>query len=72
MSEQALIRRINRRLPEHHKLHKARRHEQFHLGNYYVFDLCGKCIVEYGVEDLEEYYASVEAQLEAERIEATN
>jgi hypothetical protein len=52
MTEGALIRRINRRLPEYHKLHKARPREQHDLGSYYVVDHYRNSIVAHHIDDL--------------------
>ena len=51
MSERSLIRKINRRLPEYHKLHTARTKEQSNLGRYYVVDHYRNVVVDYRIED---------------------
>ena len=59
MSEQSLIRKINRRLPEYHQLHKARPHEQLDLGTYYVVDHYRNIVVSYRIGNLEEFLSEL-------------
>jgi hypothetical protein len=58
VTEQALIRRINHQLPEHHQLHKARAHQQCDLGTYYVVDHSTNSIVASRIDDLEKFLMS--------------
>jgi hypothetical protein len=63
MSEQSLIRKINRRLPEYHQLHKARPREQIDLGQYYVTDHYRNVVIDYRIDELKTYFAELRSGL---------
>jgi hypothetical protein len=58
-SERGLIRKINRHLPEHEKLHKARPHLQWAVGTYYVVDHNTNTIVAKHIEDLDRFFCDL-------------
>jgi len=57
-TERGLIRKINRRLPEHHQLHKSRPHQPRDLGTYYVVDEYRNAIIDHLIADLVKYLAA--------------
>jgi hypothetical protein len=59
-TERGLIRKINRRLPEYHKLHKSRQHEQGNLGDYYVVDHAHNAVTDHHIADLRRYCADLD------------
>jgi hypothetical protein len=54
-TERGLIRKINRQLPDHEKLHKARPHQQWAVGTYYVVDRNNNTIVASHIDDLDRF-----------------
>jgi hypothetical protein len=54
-TERGLIRKINRQLPEHEKLHKARPQHQRAVGTYYVVDHYHNTVVASHIDDLERF-----------------
>jgi hypothetical protein len=58
--ERNLIRRINRRLPQFHRLHKSRAGAKRDLGDYYVIDHFRNVILDYHIRDLNKYLADLD------------
>lgn len=58
--EKNVIRRINRRLPQFHQLHKSRGRTKQCLGNYYVIDHYRNAIIDHHIRYLHKYLSELE------------